>query len=285
MGKLEFDFRSRSFNLNNALLLAKASKAAYETEDTIKRRMKTIWDFQNFKYIDENDTQCFVIGNDKGIILAFKGTTSIEDWLTNVKIRKVTGSLGGTKVHSGFKSALDCVWARVESTVSEFQNGKSHSLWITGHSLGGALATLATARFLDSGRAVKALYTLGQPRVGDEAFSDVFNVSFSSVYRLVNNEDIVTRIPFLGYKHVGQEIYFDNKGILQKDPSWFQKYSDHVLSVEIRSLEKFRSLRHQYPNSIEDHATNGYIRNIRKNLLKQKGIQTFKDYLFQINNQ
>lgn len=285
MGKLEFDFRSRSFNLNNALLLAKASKAAYETGDTIKSRMKTIWDFQNFKYIDENDTQCFVAGNDKAIILAFRGTTSIEDWLTNVKIRKVTGPLGDIKVHSGFKNALDCVWARVESTVSEFQNEKSHSLWITGHSLGGALATLATARFLDADRVVKALYTLGQPRVGDEAFSDVFDVCFSSVYRLVNNEDIVTRVPFLGYKHVGQEIYFDNKGILQKDPSWFKKYSDHVLSVEIRSLEKFRNLRHQYPNSIADHATNGYIRNIRKNLLKQKGIQTFKDYLFEINNQ
>ena len=279
MDKLQFNFKTRSFNLNNALLLAKASKAVYESGDSACSRMRSAWNFQQFRYIEQHDTQCFAAADEQSVILAFRGTSSIEDWMTNVKIQKVPGPLGDTRVHKGFYKALDCVWDQTADTVDEFQADRKKQLWITGHSLGGALAMLAAARFLERDRPVKALYTLGQPRVGDANFSDVFEVWFNDFYRLVNNEDIVTRVPFAGYRHAGQEIYFDNDGKLHKDPGWLKKHSDHVLSVEIRSLEKFRAMRQQYPNSVQDHGTDRYIRNIRNALVRERGVTTFKDYL------
>lgn len=264
------------FDLNNALLLAHASNEVYKTGDAVKNGMNAVWDVTEFQFIEHEDTQCFVGADGGSIILAFRGTTTIEDWLTNAKIRKVEGPLGDTRVHYGFQKALDCVWGAVESAVAALLPKR---LWITGHSLGGALAALATARFLENDIPVEALYTFGQPRVGNSNFAEVFEVWFDSMYRLVNNEDIVPRVPVGGYKHVGREYYFDNDGILHEDPNWIKKYSDHVMSVEIRSVEKFREVRHKYPNSIADHGMSRYIHNIEKSIGREKPIETFKDYL------
>src|SRR5262249_14299388 len=69
----------------------------------------------------------------------------------------------------------------------------------TGHSLGAALATLAATR-----RAPQAVYTFGSPRVGKEAF--VRSLMSIPIYRVVDDEDVVTRVPpeILGFRHVGE---------------------------------------------------------------------------------
>jgi triacylglycerol lipase len=68
---------------------------------------------------------------------------------------------------------------------------KDKPLLITGHSLGGALATIATKR-LKHKAGIAACYTFGSPRVGDEEW--IANIK-TPIYRLVNAADCVTMLP------------------------------------------------------------------------------------------
>ena len=75
---------------------------------------------------------------------------------------------GPGKVHLGIATALDFVWDSFKDRISA-----DRPLFITGHSLGGGLATLAAAR-LSQGRDVHGVYTFGSPRVGDSEFAQQF---------------------------------------------------------------------------------------------------------------
>jgi len=85
--------------------------------------------------------------------------------------------------------------------LSQIQNKK---LYITGHSLGGAMATICASRMVARGIVVSGLYTFGSPRVGDAEFVAHLGTTH---FRFVNNNDIVTKAPPLmcGFRHHGQE--------------------------------------------------------------------------------
>jgi triacylglycerol lipase len=103
------------------------------------------------------------------------------------------------------------------------------SLWITGHSLGAALATLAVAKLrMEDDRPVNGLYTYGSPRVGDRIFARNFNQEFVAAFRLVNNTDIVTRAParIMLYSHVGHFLYLDEDKNLHDDIHWWYQFLD-----------------------------------------------------------
>lgn len=123
------------------------------------------------------------------LILAFRGTETkaIEDIRTDAKVG-LQAAPGGGRVHPGFYRAF----ASVQGSIQQALNTHGDCpLYITGHSLGGALAVVAT-RYLEHPQ-VAATYTYGGPRVGDEAFFDDFRVP---VYRVVNGADVVARLPF-----------------------------------------------------------------------------------------
>jgi triacylglycerol lipase len=122
------------------------------------------------EFPEDTDTQLFIGHSGSAIVMAFRGTTNIRDWMTDAKIAFVDVPHG--KVHSGFNSALDSVWAEVLETLKQTQI-YAQSLWITGHSLGRALAALAAAArlSLDEHKPINGIYTFGQPRVGDRQFS------------------------------------------------------------------------------------------------------------------
>lgn len=109
---------------------------------------------------------------------------------------------GGGKVHRGFVYALDRVWKQIEGQLE----GLDMPVLYAGHSLGGAMATLAASR-----RPPDTLYTFGSPRVGDKDFAAT--LAKSVVYRYVNGCDVVARIP-PGYLPVGTLRYIDTNGRL-----------------------------------------------------------------------
>lgn len=91
----------------------------------------------------------------------------------------------------------------------------SAKLFITGYSLGGALATIAAMdlkeKFNPSNKMM--LYTYGQPRVGNAALSDyIFSIFNQSNYiRIVNHDDSVPHQPAFSYKHAGTEVWYKSK--------------------------------------------------------------------------
>ncbi|MYA59187.1 MAG: lipase family protein [Chloroflexi bacterium] len=135
------------------------------------------------------------------LVLAFRGTEQkLSDWLTDA--RCVPTVEGKSKVHTGFLEAFSkkrnangkTVKAAVESILAlpeaKDANGKPLPLFITGHSLGGALALLATKLVVPNVNG--ACYTFGAPRIGNYEY---FRFLKTPVYRVVNSSDIVPRVP------------------------------------------------------------------------------------------
>jgi triacylglycerol lipase len=158
-------------------------------------------------YSKETDTQGFLAkSNDGYAVLAFRGTevSQRQDIAIDAKALKVSVLEG--RIHGGFQAAYDSVAKDVERSVLKL---KGMPLYITGHSLGAALATVATQRLehnLTIREMIAACYTFGSPRVGDKHYDIEFK---SPIYRVVNTTDIVTIVPLLamGYIHIGDIRY------------------------------------------------------------------------------
>ena len=276
----EFDNNTTRFSLRNAFRLAEASESVYNPSwDEVEKKVTQEWGFANFTPFEKDDTEAFICGNDAMLILAFRGTQTLEDWQTDFKVQLVESSVG--RVHKGFTESLDNIWEEIKQSISQFRD-KNQKIWITGHSPGGALAALAVDRLTEDDEDISGLYTFGQPRVGDKDFAGNFNWKIKSrAFRFVNDEDIVTRVPprLLGYEETGTVRFFDTHGVLYKDNIFWKKWLSLSESATVRSLDRFQELKSRYPNCTEDHSLARYPANIRKNYVKETGVKTFKDYL------
>jgi hypothetical protein len=122
-------------------------------------------------------------------VIVFRGTqpTSIPDLKADLDTFLIAAE-GGGKVHRGFFNAFNKVRDQLEK---DMEHSENLPVYITGHSLGGALAMLAT-RYL-ARDSVGATYTFGCPRAADDEF---YRQIKTPVYRIVNSADGVSRIPF-----------------------------------------------------------------------------------------
>ncbi|MGK0224733.1 MAG: triacylglycerol lipase [Limisphaerales bacterium] len=151
--------------------------------------------------IRQGDTQCFVCvhsgKNDKNpdqpyIVVAFRGSENdVGDWLTNADATPASEFNFGA-VHQGFYKAYMSVQDEVLAAIAKARDdyGKDTPVFFTGHSLGGALAVVATR--LNAAATAGACYTYGCPRVGNYEF---FKGLKTPIYRIVNSSDLVPRVP------------------------------------------------------------------------------------------
>ncbi len=131
-----------------------------------------------------------------------------------------TGTTTIGEVHDGFYSALRKVWGvalpKGEVLPKRLVNRGNKTIWITGHSLGGALAELCAAQAMFVSKIpVQGVYTFGQPRVGNKDFAAAVNEKLGSgIFRFVNDRDIVPRVPLftMGFCHYGNQTFFDSDG-------------------------------------------------------------------------
>jgi len=187
------------FHLESALALAQACAVAYAD----KLEVEAVYHAGGFDRVDgfdKGDTQGFLASTRELTILAFRGTElNLVDWLRNLRVAPTGSAMG--RVHSGFSIGLDMVWSDLLALCDRHQVDRKR-FWITGHSLGAALATLAGQRFRQSGVSVSGFYTFGQPRLASAEFQGNFDSVFGDrFFRFINGNDIVPRIP-PGYHHV-----------------------------------------------------------------------------------
>lgn len=194
------------------------------------------------------DTQAFLAANADFAVLAFRGTEvkKKKDVLTDLRATQITAIEGG--VHKGFQAAYDSVKDEIEKSLATLD--EKLPIYITGHSLGAALATVATqnldvaSKFRDR---IAACYTFGSPRVGNSKYDRAFK---APIYRMVNTTDIVTVVPLLamGYVHIGDIRY------LGRNPGEFSRQIPFVL----RSLLFVVALFRLFGPWVGDHAIKQY---------------------------
>jgi hypothetical protein len=175
------------------------------------------WNFkedEKRRFISNGNTQLFLLQRRGAIIICFRGTKfeSYWDWRTNADVPLVTDKvLGGGygSVHEGFSKATDDVWDELFTTTREWMAADvSAKFWITGHSLGGALAELTAARLVEKlgHDSLGGLYTFGKPNVGDNTYKESFSSRIGNhCFWFVNDQDIVPRVPPVqwGYAQTG----------------------------------------------------------------------------------
>jgi hypothetical protein len=235
-GSHPFDSKAEGFSMVNAWWLAEASLLAYADVHFVTARFAeaglAVEGRQPFTV--RGSTQCYVAHDEDFVIVAFRGTQVLKpgasvnflnvlrDFYVDAKFTLVDCAEGGS-IHKGFKTALDEVWEDQVSPHLDRLNDGRRTFWFTGHSLGGALATLAASRF----EKVHGVYTFGSPVVGDQAFAQRFRAA-AKTYRFVNGNDFVARLPAPGsrglpYEHVGHLKLIDSSGekILDVPPEGF----------------------------------------------------------------
>jgi hypothetical protein len=252
---------SSSFDLVDAWWLAEAALLAYADLTHVQRQCAPVR-FQPELFDDrERGTQAYLLVRDDVCVVAFRGTQVpkpdpgsgrdgviaailelIMDVVSDVGII-LFGIDGGGRVHNGFNLALKRIYPELQKRLDELRNQKlSRPFFFTGHSLGAALATLAAARY----EHVHALYTFGSPRVGDALFAS--SLPLKLVFRIVNNNDIITRVPLVGplappppglgrYEHVGALKYIDSGGAIRNSPPLLARFFDGVAG-QVRAFEK-----------------------------------------------
>ncbi|MBD1875420.1 lipase family protein [Nodosilinea sp. FACHB-131] len=236
----------------------------------------------NFMYLDMRltDTQAFIFRRDNNLILVFKGTQQLSDWKTNLKIRLKEFTVLADqeavpptgRVHRGFLDAWQSVEKQVVYYLKKWRTPET-KLWVTGHSLGGALAAVATISLETQGFEVSGLYTFGQPRVADWKLVNYMNARMGDrIVRYANNNDIVPMIPpqiipwvpTRVYGHMGQFRYFNNSGNLRRQSFMTQRFPDRLFGM-IHAIVTSGT-----PDAVDDHKMEFYVANLQKALDREE---------------
>ena len=231
------------------LIFANIAAITYDDPKTAKTKFNaigcTIVDF-----FDIDNAQAYLLKNNDGIhVLSFRGTevTEPSDILADLKAGKNIEPVGG-KIHVGFKGEINKLWPTIQKSVANI-----NSLYVTGHSLGAAMATIAAGRMQSK---VLALVTFGSPRVGNKQYVNSLTVTH---YRVQNNCDDVTKVPFMlmGFAHHGTHKYLNYYGAFRTLTPW-QQVKDMVRS-RAKAYTKGQKFLGAY-----DHMMDNYIAKLVK---------------------
>lgn len=238
--------------LQQSLLLAELAKISYFRPDIVWEAVSKIG-FEHYEFFDRDGAQAYILANQHDCVVVCRGTEPNEwnDIKADANAVAVVAETAG-KVHRGFKKEVDDLWPRLEQALKENQK----PLWFSGHSLGGAMATICAGRckLAEIPSNPKGLFTFGSPRVGNNRYINFVQLPH---YRWVNNNDIVARVPpaWMGYKHSGRELYFNAFGKLRKYTAW-RRFRDRWYGF-------FLTLRKWKIDHLSDHSMNSYIEGIQ----------------------
>jgi triacylglycerol lipase len=199
-----------AFDAANAWWFAELCMLCYVSEPEYIRTELARAGLRDVALLHGRGIHCILAGD----WVIFRGSADVNDALKDLDA--VLVQEGDARIHRGFQAALDEIW---EALLPHIQGRKPI---FAGHSLGGAMAVIAGSRHPHT----RCAYTFGAPRIGDAEFMD--SILFP-VHRVVNNNDIVTRLPPpIFYCHVGSLKYFDSDGQLHDEPGLWKRVREQI---------------------------------------------------------
>ena len=240
----------KTLDISRAMRCANAAKLAYSEAETLKETSEQL-DLNgcDLALIEKRNHAAVVVDCDRFSIFAFRGTEldDLEVLLTDASIRPVAISFG--EVHQGF-------WEGSQLFVEELHqfhaNKRNRTLYLTGHSMGGAMACLA-AVILDS--ALDGVYTFAQPPTGTREFGDQYIARFGSSYhRIINVLDDVPKVPIpfvnasRAIRPMGSAIELYRNGEMRSGPSLWLTIMDRWAAAR-RPSKRYKFVLH----SMDEH--------------------------------
>jgi triacylglycerol lipase len=239
--------------MNRSSHFANISGLAYKPfNDKLTEKLKKLG-YKKIKYLNKDGAQAMILTNNTEQVLAFRGTQpkELNDIAADLKSWKMKSKTDG-EVHDGFYDEVEKLWADIIPLISA-----TKPLFITGHSLGGAMATIAASRLE---KQTECLYTFGSPRVGNKKFIDHVLVKH---YRWRNNNDLVPTVPFfiMGFRHHGTFCYLNSYGKLRNGMSLWQRFKDKMRG-HWQAIKKF-----ELADGFRDHGIAHYIKHTKNSNL------------------
>lgn len=233
--------------------------------------------FSQLKHMDliKNNLKCeYGLAIDGKLIIAFRGSQNDTDWKYNFNYAqkdahfdmqpygKVTST--GVGIHTGFRDDYWQVESEIREIVKYFVEGGIKEVFVTGHSLGGALAQVCALdiQYNFYKDVIVSSVTFGAPRTYNIAGATSYNGRVPNTIRVVNGSDPVTKVPFsemitidgkeVRYAHVGKELQIDKNWMIFPQ-NWVPPFC---------FLQHAPSLYMQHLNSMSFDEFNGKI-NVR----------------------
>lgn len=250
-----------------AWVMANMSDIAYLDESGVAHQVESFFAAEypglevgvRFYSMPETDSQCFLVTCSEFAVLSFRGTENgnLRDYLSDIRVTQTGGPFRSnhSHVHRGFWAAAQSV-IRNEYLMHDvwLSTMRGQPLFLTGHSLGGALATLVSAALTNLGQPSQCVYTFGSPRVGNRGFAALYDHEVPASFRYVYQNDLVTRFPWLCgyYRHLGKLCFIDDQMQTEINPSlwayWVKRYKP-----ALRGLVSF------FSGGLGDHSVKGYV--------------------------
>jgi len=243
-----------------------ANNSYFEANDFNSKNAAAGINLNSVQYIvnDEFDTQCYagVDVKDRIVYVAFRGTSSAKDALIDADEKWHSANYFGPNVniHDGFHTQYHAVANELNAYLDAHES-EYDTVFFTGHSLGGGLATTAVAYYFlkhkDDDAALKKtvkVHTYGCPRVGNKNFNEYYqkSVEVHNHWRFFNEHDPVPKVPphmsiIDGYIHVN-----GNSVML---------YDDIQKGYEIMQVDNIESF--DLKDKVDEHHTSLYQSNLQ----------------------
>jgi len=151
---------------------------------------------------DQKDEVAFEVKQDNGIsIIIIRGTANDANVLSDVDVRLVSDVRTGIRLHKGFRDASLGVMEIIDR-----DHTVEHTVHVTGHSLGGAVAQIIGMWLHKRGNNVQ-IFSYGSPKVSDQVLSE----GQPTHWRVVRRSDPVPFTPPWPYRHTG--LFIDSQDL------------------------------------------------------------------------
>ena len=293
-----------------AHVLAACSGYSYSSADTVAMIMARMGLANNrcqmiSEYVDAMliDATAFLVQSEDGrvVILSFRGTqpTNLINWLTDLDVDPAIafipfqGHAGSFGVHAGFYRNLRAIRFEVIAALLRAVEGRSvlltedgeqgdqnqlrglEALYITGHSLGAAMAAIMAimlvtdAAYRDIAAKLRAVYTFGQPMIGGPDLADACaanDLLSNQVLRFIYRHDFVPRLPPTDsgpFAHFGREYRYGSTWPWTNSPRPVGQMgslfglAQAPLAFLSRQVRALRRIPFEY--SLEDHLPQNYV--------------------------